>query len=158
MCCASPFLKSRLQQLRGEWFYTVVVIAVKFAQTLIDSRRSLVLHPQKSAFFSWVNIFNTRRLKLLSQLFATCLFCVLFLILAACKTCISIYVVAVHGAAKTNWIYAPDDIRADKCLAYSLWRSSGATGSSLAVNKLSVGAFTPELFCCLALSKYCGDP
>lgn len=38
-------------QLRGEDFSTVVVIANKFAQTLIDSRRSLVLRPQQSAAF-----------------------------------------------------------------------------------------------------------
>lgn len=49
----------------------------------------------------------------------------------------------------------------DLCLWWyqgSLWRSSGATWSLLTVNKPSMGAFPCELFGCLALSKYCGDP
>lgn len=51
------------------------------------------------------------------------------------RTWISIYVVAVHGAAKTNWINAH---HASLC---HLWRSSA--GPSLAANKLERGCIYP---------------
>ncbi|KAK5852586.1 hypothetical protein PBY51_006439 [Eleginops maclovinus] len=63
--------------------------------------------------------------------------------------------VAVHGAAKTNWIYARDDNRAARCL-------SGGCQGRLDAHWLSINGawvvFTRELLRCLPLSKHCGDP
>lgn len=99
MCC---FLSSQTQQ-RTEQFYKVVVIANKFAQALIGSRRSLVLPPQQSAaFYELIFSILAESSALPSQLFATCWLRVHFLVLSACEHVFSIYIVAVRGGGCEN--------------------------------------------------------
>lgn len=115
----------------------IVVITVKFAQILIDSRCSLVLNLQQSAaFYELIFSILTASLKLLSQMSATCLLRVHFPSLSACKHVFPFRSLLCMGAAKTNWIYSEVDISAAGCLTCRLWRLSGQLHPhSLSINQ-----------------------